>query len=92
MAKTQVAKARVLCDNPSLGVKCGQLVEGPEKVIKALSAAGAVDDHPDAIAYAAEQGAAVVALEDPAAAADLAAAVIESKDADSSATASIVAG
>jgi putative NIF3 family GTP cyclohydrolase 1 type 2 len=92
MAKIQTARARVLSDNPSLGVKCGQIVEGPEKVIKALSAAGAVDAHPDAIAYAAEQGAAVVVLEDPAAAADLAAAVIESKDADASAADPIVAG
>ncbi|MBP0589284.1 hypothetical protein J8I87_06040 [Paraburkholderia sp. LEh10] len=75
MAKTQTAKARVLTDNHGLALKCGQLVEGPEKTIKALAAAGAVDDHPDAVAYAAEQGAEVVALVDPEAAAELAAAV-----------------
>jgi hypothetical protein len=88
MAKVQATQARVLVDNPSLGIKCGQIVEGPEKVIKALSVAGAVDDHPDSVAYAGKQGAAVVALEDPAAAAELAAAVIESKESDSTETAS----
>ncbi|MFM0326089.1 hypothetical protein [Caballeronia glebae] len=77
MAKSQSAKARVLADNGALALKCGQLVEGPEKTIKALSAAGAVDDHPDAVAYATEHGAELVVLADPEAAAELAAAVTE---------------
>lgn len=92
MAKVQTTQARVLADHIGLGIKCGQIVEGPEKVIKALSAAGAVDDHPDAVAYAAEQGAAAVALEDPAAAAELAAAVIESKEAETAEASPAVAG
>lgn len=85
MAKSQTAKARVLSDNASLGIKCGQIVEGPDKVIKAMSAAGAVDDNPEAVAYAGEQGAKVVVLGDPAAAAELAAAAIEAKAEDAAA-------
>jgi hypothetical protein len=77
MAKAKTAQARVLADNPSLGIKCGQIVDGPEKVIKALGDAGAVDPHPDALEYATQQGAEVVELEDPDAAAELAAAVTE---------------
>lgn len=79
MAKIQTARARALSDNESLGFKCGQIIEGPEKVIRALTDAGAVDNHPDAVGYAADQGAKVVALEDPDAAAELAASVIENK-------------
>lgn len=92
MAKVQSTQARVLADHIGLGIKCGQIVEGPEKVIKALSAAGAVDDHPDSVAYATEQGAAVVVLEDPVAAAEVAAAVIESKEAAPADASPIVAG
>lgn len=91
MAKAQIIQARVLTDNASLGIKCGQIVEGPEKVINALSGAGAVDAHPEAVSYAATQGAEVVALENPDAAAALAAAVIESKESESTDTSSIVA-
>jgi len=82
MAKVQTARARVLADHVGLGIKCGQLVEGPESVIKALSAAGVVDNHEDAVAYASSKGAAVVALEDPAAAAEVASAIADEKQAD----------
>ncbi|MCA7943259.1 hypothetical protein [Burkholderia vietnamiensis] len=82
MAKTQTARARALSDNESLGFKCEQLVEGPEKVIQALTDAGAVDNHPDAVEYATKQSAKVVALADPDAAAELAASVIENKQAE----------
>jgi phosphosulfolactate phosphohydrolase-like enzyme len=82
MAKVQTARARVLSDHVGLGIKHGQIVEGPEPVIKALATAGAVDNHEDAVAYAASKGAELIALEDPAAAAEVAAAVIEEKQAD----------
>jgi hypothetical protein len=82
MAKAQSARARVLVDHVGLGVKCGQLVEGPEAVIKALSAAGMVDNHEDAVAYASSKGVDVVVLEDPAAAAEVASAIAEDKQAD----------
>lgn len=82
MAKVQTARARVLADHVGLGIKCSQLVEGPENVIKALAAAGVVDNHEDAVAYASSKGAPVVALEDPAAAVEVAAAITEEKQAD----------
>jgi N-acetyl-gamma-glutamylphosphate reductase len=82
MAKAQTAQARVLTDHIGLGVKCNQIVEGPEKVIKALSDAGAVDANPEAVAYAKDRGADVVALADPDTAAELAAAAIETKATD----------
>lgn len=82
MAKVQTARARVLSDHAGLGIRHGQIVEGPEAVIKALAAAGAVDSHEDAVSYAAGNGAEVVALEDPAAAAEVAAAITEEKQAD----------
>ncbi|RAR51679.1 hypothetical protein C7401_13639 [Paraburkholderia unamae] len=82
MAKTQTAQARVLTSNLGLSLKCGQIVTGPDTVIKALAAAGAVDDHPDAVTYATKQGAEQVALADPEAAAEVAAAASEAKQAD----------
>ncbi|CAD6536365.1 hypothetical protein LMG27952_03139 [Paraburkholderia hiiakae] len=82
MAKVQIARARVLSDHVGLGLKLGQIVEGPEGVIKALSAAGAVDNHEDAVSYASSKGAEIVALEDPDAAAEIAAAVTDAKQAD----------
>lgn len=63
MAKKLIA-ARVLCDIAHLGLKCGQLVQAEEKVIKPLADDGQVDAHKDAVAYAKEQGAEVVTLED----------------------------
>lgn len=82
MAKAKFAQARVLVDNPSLGILCNQIVEGPGDVIAAMAAAGAVDPHPDAVAYAAGQGARVVTLDDPAGAAEFAAAAAESQAAE----------
>ncbi|MEM5325178.1 hypothetical protein VSR34_01020 [Paraburkholderia sp. JHI2823] len=82
MAKVQTARARVLSDHVGLGLKHGQIVEGPEGVIKALTAAGAVDDHEDAVSYASKNGAEVVGLQDPDAAAEIAAAVTDAKQAD----------
>lgn len=79
MAKVQTARARVLADHAGLGIKCGQLIEAPEGIIKGLSAAGVVDNHTDAVEYAAKKGAAVIALQDPAAAAEVAAAIAEEK-------------
>lgn len=72
MAKNPTLQARVLVDNASLGIQCGHIVEGPDKVIKALAAAGAVDCHPDAVAYASAQGVNVAVLEDKSAQALLA--------------------
>jgi hypothetical protein len=86
MAKTQTTQARVLATNVGLGIKCGQIVIGPDTVIKALAKAGAVDDHLDAVAYATKQGAEQVALPDPDAAAEVAAAVVEAKQADGAPT------
>ncbi|MGY6256546.1 hypothetical protein ACXIVK_24050 [Paraburkholderia caledonica] len=82
MAKVQTARARVLSDHVGLRIKHGQIVEGPESVIKALAAAGAVDNHEDAVSYASSKGAEVVQLEDPDAAAEVAAAITEEKQAD----------
>lgn len=86
MAKIQTAQARVLADHVGLKLKCEQIVIGPEAVIKALAKAGAVDDHPDAVAYATKQGDKQVELEDPDAAAEVAEAVIDEKRADGSPT------
>lgn len=81
MAKVQTARARVLADHAGLGIKCGQLIEGPEGIIKALSAGGVVDNHADAVEYASSKGATVMALQDPAAAAEVAAIIAEEKQA-----------
>lgn len=59
MARLQ--KALALRDLPP-AVKAGQIVEGDAATIKALADDGAVDPHKDAVAYAASQGAAVVAI------------------------------
>lgn len=71
-ATEKTLQARVLVAHLGLGLQCGQIVKGPEPAINALASAGAVDPHPDAVAYAAEQGESVVELSDPAAAAELA--------------------
>lgn len=75
MAKTKTLRARVLTDNAGFGILCNQIVEGPEHVIKALHASGAVDSHPDAVAYAVGIGAQTVALPNPDGAEQLAAAL-----------------
>lgn len=80
MAKNQTIQARVLTDNIALNLQCGQVVEGPEKIIKALMDAGAVDCHASAVTYALEQGAKVVALDDVADAESFVAAAVEAKD------------
>lgn len=82
MAKVQTARARVLTDHAGLGIKCGQLIEGPQGIIKALAAGGVVDNHADAVEYASSKGVDVVVLEDPAAAAEVASAIAEDKQAD----------
>lgn len=82
MAKQKLLQARVLLDHASLGLRVDQIVEGPENVITAMTAAGAVDAHPNAVAHAAGQGAAVVTLADPSGAAEYAASVIEDKAAE----------
>lgn len=68
-----------MTDNTALNLQCGQVVEGPEKIIKALNDAGAVDCHPSAVTYALEQGAKVVALDDVADAESFIAADIDTK-------------
>lgn len=61
MAKTTApSKARVLAHLAQHGADNGDLLVGPEAVIKGLASAGFVDPHPDAVAYAEEQGARVV--------------------------------
>lgn len=81
MAKVKTARARVLADHAGLGIKCGQLIEGPEGIVKSLAAAGVVDNHADAVEYASGKGATVVSLQDSAAAAEVAAAIAEEKPA-----------
>ena len=64
MAKTQNIQALVLTDNIVLGVLCGQVLEGPDKMVKALADAGAVDCAPSAVSNALTQGAKIVTLND----------------------------
>lgn len=59
MATVKTVFALVLCDVVSHGLKAGQLVEGSPDLIKTLDAAGSVDPHRDAVAYARGQGTAV---------------------------------
>ena len=47
--------ARALYAIPALEADCGALVSGPEETIQAPTAAGLVDPHPDAVAYAKSQ-------------------------------------
>lgn len=55
-------RARVLAGSEGYGLQAGQVVEGAEAVVSALAAAGLVDPHPEAVAYAVSQGAAVLRL------------------------------
>ena len=66
MAKTQNIQVLVLTDNIVLGVLCGQVLEGPDKMVKALADAGAVDCAPSAVSNALKQGAKIVTVNDPA--------------------------
>ena len=68
-----------MTDNTALNLLCGQVVEGPEKIIKALMDTGAVDCHPSAVSYALGQGAKVVALDDVADAESFIAADVDAK-------------
>lgn len=70
--------ARVLSNIESLGLLCGHLLESAEEHIAALAAAGLVDPHPDAVAYAKAQKAKVVRLADTGGAQELAAAMTSS--------------
>ena len=49
--------ARALVDLPNHGVAAGGLVETDEATLAILMAAGSVDPHPDAVAYARAQAA-----------------------------------
>lgn len=44
--------ARARLDIPSLGVKCGELVETDAATMAGLVADGSADPHPEAVAYA----------------------------------------
>lgn len=66
MAKTQNIQALVLTDYLVLDVRCGQVLDGPDKMVKALAAAGAVDCYPSAVSNALAQGAKIVTVNDPA--------------------------
>jgi hypothetical protein len=60
MSTTKLSRAYVLCDVASHALKAGQIVEASPELVKALVADGSVDTAKAAVAYAAEQGAAVV--------------------------------
>ena len=64
MAKT--IQARVLFALPELGAKVGDILEADAKLIKALNAQGSVDPDKESVAYAIEQGGAIVKNADPA--------------------------
>ena len=49
---TGQVEARALIDLPAHGARAGRLVVADATVIEALAAAGEVDTHPDAVAYA----------------------------------------
>jgi hypothetical protein len=65
MAKTKAAdaataRARVLTDFDTYGLKVGQIFEGEKSVVDELVALGAADANPEAVAYAEGEGAEVV--------------------------------
>ena len=60
MSTPQLGRAIVLCDVVSHALKAGQILEASPELIKALTADGSVDPAKAAVAYASEQGAAVV--------------------------------
>lgn len=60
MSTPKLGRALVLCDVVSHALKAGQILEASPELIKALTADGSVDPAKAAVAYASEQGAAVV--------------------------------
>lgn len=58
--KPNLLLARVLMTVAAHGIAAGELLEATESTIQGLAADGAVDPHPDAVAYAMAQGAPVV--------------------------------
>ena len=59
------AKARVIADMPHYGLNNGDILSAEEGAIAALAQAGKVDPHPEAVAYAESEGAAVKSLPEP---------------------------
>lgn len=61
-------RARALMDLQHYAVKCGHVLEAPHQLINALAEGGEVDPHPDAVAYALDNGFSVVpyGIEEPA--------------------------
>lgn len=57
-AQAQHMAARALVDIPTHGVAAGGLIETDAETMAGLMAAGVVDQHPDAVAYAKAQAAA----------------------------------
>lgn len=56
------ARARVLIDIPHLGARAGDVLDASAALIAERAAAGDVDPHPDAVAYALAKGANVSAF------------------------------
>ncbi len=75
MAK--LVKARVLVDIAYAQIKCGQVIQAEDKVIKALADGGIVDGYPDAVAYAEAHGQKAVDLPNADAALEVAVASTE---------------
>ncbi len=53
----EMATVRALVDAPAYGLLVGKAVSVPASSVAAMKAAGMVDDHPDAVAYAESQNA-----------------------------------
>lgn len=51
-APAGIVEARALIDLPAHGVQAGRLLAAKAAVVEALAAAGEVDPHPEAVAYA----------------------------------------
>lgn len=60
MSKIKPQRARVLADVAVHALLCGQVLEASPALIASLAAAGLVDPHKDAVAYALQQSADVV--------------------------------
>ena len=73
MAKSAMKLARVLTAWPAVNAAANDLLEADASLIDALAMCGAVDSCDEAVAYAQSCGARVARIEDPAAAAAVAA-------------------